>query len=129
MAKRARRTEPNSAHDLAPERTACPHSGTHLRADYTNHRTLTTLTGVARLSLLIRRCHNAACQALRKPYRPEAEGHFALPHHTFGLDVIALVGQLRYAGHRSVPEIRTHLAGRGVGIALRSVTNLLDRYD
>jgi hypothetical protein len=25
------------------------------------------------------------------PYRPEAEGTFALPEHEFGLDVIALV--------------------------------------
>ena len=58
-----------------------------------------------------------------------AEGRFALPHHEFGLDVVALVGRLRYAEHRSVPEIRTHLVGRGLAISERTVTNLLDRYD
>src|SRR5262249_470399 len=36
---------------------------------------------------------------------------------------------LRHAEHRSVPEIHQELARRGVAIALRSVTNLLDRYD
>src|SRR3954469_19513964 len=46
-----------------------------------------------------------------------------------GLDVIALVGALRHREHRSVPEIHATLRGRGVEIAERSVTNLLDRYD
>jgi hypothetical protein len=53
----------------------------------------------------------------------------ALPHHEFGLDVLALVGRLRHAAHRSVPEIHQELTRRGVPIALRSVCNLLDRYD
>jgi hypothetical protein len=56
-------------------------------------------------------------------------GTFALPRHEFGLDVVALIGRLRYAEHRSVPEIRTHLVGRGVSVSERTVTNLLDRYD
>jgi hypothetical protein len=98
-------------------------------ADYVNRRTVATLDGLTRLNLTIRRCHNAACPAHRRPYRPEAEGRFALPHHEFGLDVIALVGALRYAEHRSVPEIRRRLSGRGLAVSERTVTNLLDRYD
>ena len=65
----------------------------------------TTLDGVIRLTLTIRRCPNPACSGFLRPYRPEAEPHFALPYHEFGLDVIALVGRLRYAEHRSIPEI------------------------
>jgi hypothetical protein len=53
----------------------------------------------------------------------------ALPQHEFGLDVIALVGTLRHAQHRSVPEIHAELVRRGVPICARSVANLLDRYD
>ena len=63
------------------------------------------------------------------PYRPEAEPHFALPYHEFGLDVMALVGRLRYAEHRSIPEIHRELTRRGIVVAPRTVTNLLDRYD
>ncbi|WP_162673244.1 transposase [Gemmata massiliana] len=100
-----------------------------MTADYANRRTLHTLTGVTRLNLTIRRCHNTACVAHKKPYRPEAEGSFALPRHEFGLDVVALIGRLRYAEHRSVPEIRAHLVGRKVTASERTVTNLLDRYD
>jgi hypothetical protein len=64
-----------------------------------------------------------------RPYRPEGEGAFALPQGEFGLDVIALVGALRHAQHRSVPEIHRELLGRGVAVSERSVTNLLDRYE
>ena len=70
-----------------------------------------------------------ACPRYHRPYRPEAEPHFALPHHEFGLDVIALVGRLRHAEHRSVPEIHRELTRRGVASPQRTVTNLLDRYD
>jgi hypothetical protein len=129
MSKTAKTVEPTIRRALAPERTACPHCGGHLRADYTNTRTLHTLAGVTRLTLTIRRCRHAACPAHKVPYRPEAGGSLALPHHEFGLDVIALVGRLRYAEHRSVPESRTHLVGRRVAVSERTVTNLLDRYD
>ena len=67
--------------------------------------------------------------AIRACLRPEQEGRFALPQHEFGLDVIALVGRLRHAEHRSVPEIHAELIRRGVPICVRSVGNLLDRYD
>jgi transposase-like protein len=127
--KTAKSAEPTITRDLTPDRTTCAHCGGPLRADYANRRTVHTLAGVTRLNLTIRRCHAPTCGAHKKPYRPEAEGAVALPRHEFGLDVIALVGRLRYAEHRSVPEIRTHLVGRGVSVAERTVTNLLDRYD
>lgn len=129
MAKKAKTAEPTITRDLAPERTHCPHCERPIRADYSNHRTIHTLEGVTRLNLTIRRCHHAPCSAYKRPYRPEAEGGVALPRHEFGLDVIALIGRLRYTEHRSVPEIRTHLAGRRVTICERTVTNLLERYD
>src|SRR6516162_1534140 len=72
---------------------------------------------------------NRACPQFRRPYRPEAEGRLALPKHEFGLDVIACVGTLRYAQHRSLPEIHEHLRHRGVAVAPRTVTHLLERYD
>lgn len=129
MGKTAKHLTPTITRDLVPERSACLDCGRPLRADYINRRTLTTLDGVTRLNLTIRRCHNADCVAHKKPFRPEAEGRFALPRHEFGFDVIARVGQLRYREHRSVPEICTHLIGRGVRVAERTVLNLLNRYD
>jgi hypothetical protein len=69
-------------------------------AAYHNYRTLTTLTAVVRLTLQIRRCLSPACPQFQQPYRPEEEGRLALPKHEFGLDVITLIGTLRYAQHR-----------------------------
>jgi transposase-like protein len=127
--KKSKTAEPTITHDLTPDRTDCAHCGRTMRIDYANRRTLHTLSGVTRLNLTIRRCHNPTCTAHKRPFRPEVEGSFALPRHEFGLDVIALIGRLRYAEHRSVPEIRTHLVGRKVAVSERTVTNLLDRYD
>jgi hypothetical protein len=114
---------------LVPVRRLCPACGTSMRIRYENRRTLVTLAGTVRLRLKIRRCEAEGCARFHKPYRPEAEGALALPQHEFGLDVVALVGALRHREHRSVPEIHAILRGRGVPIAERSVTNLLDRYD
>src|SRR5947209_6623949 len=129
MARRTPRPRPTRAQTLTPVTTRCPACAHTLWADYQNYRTVTTLDGVLRLTLLIRRCPNPRCARYRTPYRPEAEGHFALPHHEFGLDVVALAGRLRYAEHRSVPEIHQQLRRRGLALAERTVTNLLDRYD
>jgi hypothetical protein len=68
---------------------------------YRSVRTITTLDGLCQLLLTIRRCHNPLCPRYHQPYRPEEEGHWALPHGEFGLDVIALIGTLRYEKHRA----------------------------
>jgi len=107
----------------------CPGCRRSLWAAYVNRRTVRTLTGVERVHLHIRRCPNRKCARYHVPFRPEEEGRLALPEHEFGLDVIALVGALRYRQHRSVPEIHQELTSRGLVICPRSVTNLLDRYD
>ncbi len=96
---------------------------------YHSPRTVATLSGLVRLRLVVRRCVNRDCALYHEPHRPEEEGAFALPQGEFGLDVIALVGALRHAEHRSVPEIHRELSGRGVAISERTVTNLLDRYE
>jgi hypothetical protein len=129
MARTRARPRPTRAQTLTPVTLHCPECQDTLWADYANYRTVTTLDGVFRLTLHIRRCPNPACPRFHKPYRPEAEPPFALPHHEFGLDVLALVGRLRHAEHRSVPEIHRELTRRGVALAPRTVTNLLDRYD
>jgi len=114
---------------LAPAATHCPECGHLLWGDYFNYRTVTTLDGVKRLTLQIRRCPNPDCSRYHRPFRPEAEPLLALPRHEFGLDVLTLVGRLRHAEHRSIPEIHQELTRQGVAVALRTVSNLLDRYD
>jgi hypothetical protein len=129
MARLLARARPDRERVLRPARQLCPGCGGPMRLRYENRRTLVLLTGAVRLRLHIRRCEREGCARYRVAYRPEAEGAIALPRHEFGLDVIALVGVFRHREHRSVPEIHAILRQRGVAIAERSVTNLLDRSD
>jgi hypothetical protein len=129
MARRSPRPAPTREQHLEPICTDCPSCGRPMWADYSNHRTLVSLSGLVRLRLLVRRCPHAECPRYHRPYRPEAEGVLALPQHEVGLDVIALIGALRYAEHRSIPEIHRRLGERGVLISERTVTYLLGRYD
>ena len=96
---------------------------------YHSRRRLTLLDEVVQFTLVVRRCRTPSCVRYRRAYRPEEEGALALPHGEFGLDVIALVGQLRYREHRSVPEIHQELGKRGVVLAERTVGHLIERYE
>ena len=129
MARKRQRPAPTRHEFLTPQRSTCWHCGGTLWMAYRSVRTITTLDGLCQLLLTIRRCHNLECPRYHCPYRPEEEGRWALPHGEFGLDIITLVGALRYEMHRSVPEIHQELCKRGVVIAERTVTNLLARYE
>jgi hypothetical protein len=129
VARKFSRPEPASRLRLEPLHETCRECGRPLWVAYHNFRSVATLKGLVGLRLVVRRCVNPGCTAYLKPYRPEGEGALALPQGEFGLDVIALVGALRYAHHRSVPEIHRELLGRGVVVSERTVTNLLERYE
>lgn len=103
---------------------SCPSCGANLWYKYDNYRVVRTLTGVVSVRLKIQRCNNGECPRYHKAYRPEQESKWALPKHEFGLDVIALVGTLRYQQHRSVPQIHQQLEQQGICISQRSVTHL-----
>jgi hypothetical protein len=129
MPRRSARPQPERTLSLPAHTRACPACSRPLWSAATARRTVVTLEGPVRLRLQIRSCRNPDCASYKACLRPEQEGRWALPQHEFGLDVIALVGRLRHAEHRSVPEIHAELARRGVAICVRSVGNLLDRYD
>jgi hypothetical protein len=129
MPRRIARPKPDRTLELATATRDCPACGRVLWAANKPQRTVVTLEGLLRLRLQVRSCRNPECSRHKLCLRPEREGSYALPQHEFGLDVIAAVGRLRHAEHRSVPEIHAELVRRGVPICARSVGNLLDRYD
>ena len=105
MARRQARPAAPHQDTLEPYQRRCVHGGGPAHVAYHSRRTVATLDGLYRLHLIVRHCQSPACPWYRRPYRPEEEGGWALPHGEIGLDVIALVGALRYAEHRSIPEI------------------------
>jgi hypothetical protein len=129
MARRPARPAPTAEWTLAPVTTTCVACGHRLYPDCANFRTLATLTGIPRYTLRIRRCRHAPCDPFTVPFRPEAEGRLALPHHEFGLDVIASAGNRRYAARRTAPEIHAELVARGLAPSVRTVTNPWHRFD
>jgi len=129
MARKQARPRPAQYVTLAPLQTTCRACGCRMRMGHHSHRTVTTLQGVTRLTLKVYRCRNAECSRFHQPTRPEEEGGWALPHGEFGLDVIALVGALRYQQQRSIPQIHEELRRRGLQVAERTATNQLYRYE
>lgn len=114
---------------LENRRRQCAACGGQAPADYRARRNVVTLNGVVALKVQVRVCHREGCPLRLKAIRAEEEGLWVLPEHEFGLDVIALIGALRYQEQRSVPSIHAALRSRDVPISERSVTNLLARYD
>src|SRR4029453_4805724 len=104
------RLKPADEQILVPVDSACPECGRAMRIRYSNRRLVVTLRGLVLLPLKIRRCEDRRCGHYHRAWRPEAEAALALPQHEFGLDVIALIGSLRYRDHRSVPEIHRELS-------------------
>jgi hypothetical protein len=129
MARKHARPAATHQQTLEPLHRTCQACGGPIRMAFHSHRTVTTLEGVYRLTLKVYRCWNAACPRFHQVYRPEEEGAWALPHGEFGLDVIALVGTLRYHQQRSIPQIHQEVLRRGVHMAPRTVTDQLYRYE
>jgi Transposase, Mutator family len=96
---------------------------------YSGERRITHLTGMCHYTVVVHHCTQLGCPLYRRSIRPDREGLLALPHGEFGLDVIAQVGYWRFAEHRSVPEIHQALVRQEVRVSLRTVTNLLYRYE
>jgi hypothetical protein len=114
---------------LNAQREQCSACGRRLWIAYHHHRTVVRLDGLWRLTLRVRQCVNADCSQYHRAVVPEEAGAWVLPQGEFGLDVIALLGQLRAREQRSVPQLHQLLCKRGVAIAERSVTVLLHRYE
>ena len=129
MARTVPRPEATTTRTLDTLLRRCPACDGPLWIKYRKRRTVATLGGPLRLDLAVRRCLDPSCERFKQPHRPEEEGAIVLPKSETGLDVIALVGALRYTEHKSVPEIHRALAGRDVPVCERTVTHLLDRYD
>ena len=129
MARKRARPSATEQRTLDLLQTTCQVCGSRLQMARHGHRKVTTLQGVYALTLKLYRCQNRECPRFQQLCRPEEEGGWALPHGEFGLDVIALVGTLRYQQQRSIPQIREELLRRGLQVAQRTVTDQLYRYE
>src|SRR5437667_2494655 len=129
MSRKGSRPEAKQEKRLEVLASKCVECGQEMWVAYHKERKIVTLQGLCQVRLVVRQCRNKECTRYKKVCRPEEEGRLALPHGECGLDVIALVGSLRYREHRSIKEIHEQLKERGVQICERTVEHALHRYE
>src|SRR5436309_13504124 len=97
-----------------------------------SRRTVITLAGVIKLNHAGYRCPDPQCPGHGRTYRSVEADALALPHFTYGLDIVLLVGRLRLRQHQTVDEIHQELLKRleplGVKIARREILYLFEAY-
>jgi hypothetical protein len=97
-----------------------------------SRRTVITLAGVIKLNHAGYRCPDPQCAGHQRTYRSVEADALALPHFTYGLDIVLLVGRLRLREHQTVDEIHQEVLRRleplGVKIARREILYLFEAY-
>jgi hypothetical protein len=111
----------------------CPQCHRTLREAMTlTRRTVITLEGVIKLTHAGYRCPDGDCPGHQRTYRSVEADALALPHFTYGLDIVLLVGRLRLREHRTVDELHQEVLKRleplGVKIARREILYLFEAY-
>src|SRR3954470_14110305 len=96
MSRLSMRPSPLRWETLETTTRCCPACGGRLSCHDTNQRAVVTVDGLLGLRLKVRRCVNRGCARFHRAFRPEGEGALVLAQQEFGLDIIALVGRLRY---------------------------------
>lgn len=114
--------------DLYPPVRHCQACGGALVERYRQSRFVVTLTGGVRLIKYVLTCTTLTCPQRGISERPVDEGRWALPKYTFGLDVIACVGELRYQRQRTIAEIQTALRQQQVSISVKEVQLLSEVF-
>lgn len=115
--------------DVYPEIRTCWHCGTPMKESYRSARFVVTLGGPVHLVSHAFRCPVPTCPGHRTHYRPEAEDRLALRGRTFGLDVLAWIGELRFGKACPMPEIHRRLTQEdGVSISEKEVEVLADAF-
>jgi len=122
--KKARSHSEYQVVDLYPTKRECEACQSSLKEAYRKTRWVVALNGLMRVNSHILECRSEGCRQHGVKYRPEREGALVLPHYTFGLEVVARIGEWRYREHRTVEEIVGELRQGGMSISIKE-TQLL----
>src|SRR3712207_3393975 len=117
MPKTRRHPDHSRQVHLYPHSRSCPACARPLRERYRKRRFITRLTEQLAVVSHFLECSTLSCHLHSAVFRPEEEELLALRGYTFGLDVVALIGELRYQRHRSIPQVHAELT-RSYGIKI-----------
>jgi hypothetical protein len=109
---------------------SCPQCGSQLkpRRPWHTHKTVQTLQGPIFMVGKSKECPNAGCVNYGKHFYASHVGMGSLPHSTYGLDVLALIGWEHEHEHRQLVEIQRELNRRGIEINERNTGKLYRQF-
>ncbi|MBN2981778.1 transposase [Cohnella algarum] len=112
-----------------PEMQHCSHCGAKLKRHHTAwKKNIITLSGVIQAWSMAYVCSNMDCSYPRTYYKSAEAELLCMKHTSYGFDVLALVGQLRFKQHMTIGEITEELNRRGVATSERNSQRLYERY-
>jgi hypothetical protein len=112
-----------------PEFNCCVHCGGKLKRSHTAwKKNISTLNGVVQAWSMAYICSNPCCSYPKTYYKSAEADLLAMKHTSYGFDVLALVGQLRFKHHMTIAEITEELTERGVATSERNSQRLYERY-
>lgn len=112
-----------------PEFNCCVHCGEKLKRSHTAwKKNISTLNGVIQAWSMAYVCSNTNCTYPKTYYKSAEADSLAMKHTSYGFDVLALVGQLRFKHHMTIAEITEELSERGVATSERNAQRLYERY-
>lgn len=107
----------------------CPLCGDKLVKNYnTNEKTVITLEGKLVCWERVLKCRNKRCAGNSMPFHSAEFKGLTLPGMSFGIDVLAREGELRFEEHKTIDEIVEDLQGGGVHLTGAAVSKHLDKY-
>jgi hypothetical protein len=112
------------------ELETCPRCGSPLkpRRPWHTQKTIQTLQGPVWMAGKSKECLNPDCANQGEHYYASPVGMGSLPHSTYGLDVLALIGWEHEHNHRQLVEIQRELNQRGVEINERNTGKLYRQF-
>ena len=112
------------------EMDACPHCGQAMQVHREWHmkKTVQTLKGARFIAGRCKECVNVNCTHTGKRYYASGVLMLSLPHSTYGLDVLAMIGWRHEHDHRQLLEIQRELNEKGILVNERNVGRLYRQF-
>ncbi|SFF31346.1 hypothetical protein SAMN04487969_12513 [Paenibacillus algorifonticola] len=112
-----------------PEFKNCPHCESKLRRTHTAwEKKIVTRDGIIHAWSMAYACKNPDCAHAGVAYKSAEAEMLSMKHSSYGYDVLALVGELRFKQHRTVAEVAEALNEQGIPTSERHAQNLYERY-
>ena len=112
-----------------PEIQNCPICERFLSRKYSTHpRTVIGLHETITSSEHVMQCSNKKCSNRGKPFRSAELQSIVLPHMTYGIDVIAQAGELRFYDHLTLEETIEEFSKMGLKISLGEMSFIIDKF-